>query len=58
MAKPSLDSVAKKLFRHAVWFSELLLKVLKTGLIGREGGFLPPSLFPRYSVVEVYFIVF
>ena len=46
-------SVSKKPFRPAVRFSEHLEHVLKTCFIEREGGFLPPSHFPRCSIAEV-----
>jgi len=51
-------SVSKKSFRPAVRFSEHFKNVLKTCLIEREGGFLPPSHFPRYSVADLFPIVF
>ena len=51
-------SVSKKFFRPAVRFPEHSRNVLETCLIEREGGFLPPSHFPRCSFTEVFIIVY
>ena len=48
----------KKAFLPRCLSSFSNLKSLKNCLIERERGFLPLSLFPRYSVAELHFIVF